>query len=413
MEASNLAGTKLAGKVRTLFGNGIGKLADDRNVDYLLILRGFAACGVVLSHMCGFGPHSLTSYVSRATGGDYIGHSQAHGVLLTVIAALTPIDATSFVIIFFVLSGYLMGKVFFNGQYQPIDGVATFYKARFLRLAPLLYFNLFACALLFSQADLDPVKLLGDIFFITNFTGRGVNMVTWSLSVEMQYYLVCPFVFLLFRRASRASVLGAFLLVLLLFVGQMKLDVMGYFFYTYTFVLGFSVNLVLKVFPGSIEERTKRLCIVGLIIPLQLTASFLHFMGYNQVSLFSASVFSFFLVYVAELPLKGGPGRNGTFESIALRFFTLAGVLSYGIYLWHFPILATWFATIDRVAVRVANALSLGGDWAILLMFYALEIPIIFSVTIGVAYTTFVLIETRFRPGLYKRVGTTRLNSGG
>ena len=56
-----------------------------------------------------------------------------------------------------------------------------------LASAPLLYFNLLFCLAFFPYVTFDTTKILGDFLFITNFTGLGINGVTWSLSHEMQF----------------------------------------------------------------------------------------------------------------------------------------------------------------------------------------------------------------------------------
>src|SRR5471032_1733694 len=163
----------------------------------------------------------------------------------------------NFVVLFFVQSGYLMGKVFFEGWYDAQTGKRAFYWARYLRLAPLLYFNLIVCIGLYRYADLDLGMMLGDFLFINNFTGRGINLVTWSLSHEMQYYLVAPFVFLAFRRARPAELIGAMVLAIGLFALPTIWPFAGHFDVAFAFVAGFSVNLLLRFVPRTIRAGYK------------------------------------------------------------------------------------------------------------------------------------------------------------
>ena len=176
--------------------------------DYLLVLRGLAVIGVLLGHCATIGQNSIGAFISQSTVGVYVNPILPLSPLRYVLFCITPILGANFVILFFVQSGYLMGKVFHDRRYTLAPAsVLQFYGNRYLRLAPLLYFNLFAGALLFSGADRSLIKLLGDIFFITNFTDRGINLVTWSLSHEMQYYLICPLVFLVFGRPGPINLL--------------------------------------------------------------------------------------------------------------------------------------------------------------------------------------------------------------
>src|SRR5665213_141294 len=159
------------------------------------LLRGCAVIGVLLGHLFGIGSLSVGAIATKGQW-NYTLHVEPFETWRTALEIITPLLGMNFVILFFVQSGYLMGKVFFEGRYNASSGKRAFYWARYLRLAPLLYFNLVVCIGLFRYADLDPGMILGDVLFINNFTGRGVNLVTWSLSHEMQYYLIAPFIYL-------------------------------------------------------------------------------------------------------------------------------------------------------------------------------------------------------------------------
>ena len=231
-------------------------ISREARIDYLMILRGMAVIGVLLGHACGIGAHSVGVIVSKSTGASYVFH-EPFSFGYSLIEILTPIIGRNFVILFFVLSGYLMGKVFFTGHHDALKGKYEFYKARYLRLAPLLYFNLLVCAALFSGADLNPIKALGDFLFITNFTGRGINLVTWSLSPEMQYYLVAPFIFLLFQRARFTDLIGSIALAVILFALPIFWSFAAYFDVAFAFVAGFSANLLLRLFPFQVAPSLK------------------------------------------------------------------------------------------------------------------------------------------------------------
>ena len=164
-------------------------------VDNLLAMRGLCALGVLLVHSLGASDLSFRHYLE---------HGWEFGATLRgLVAGLTPTTGKNFVLFFFVHSGYLMGKIFFMGRYT-LDRRRhrQFYRSRLLRIAPLLYVNLVVCLLLLPSAQPTWLEAAGDFLFVNNFTGRGINGVTWSLSWEMQYYLVAPFVFLCFGKPT-------------------------------------------------------------------------------------------------------------------------------------------------------------------------------------------------------------------
>ena len=209
-------------------------------IDNLLAMRGLCAVGVLLVHSLG---------ASELSFRHYLEHGWEFGSTLhDVLASLTPTTGKNFVLFFFVHSGYLMGKIFFMDRY-PLDraGIWRFYRSRFLRIAPLLYVNLLVCLLFLPSAQPTLVEALGDFLFVNNYTGRGINGVTWSMSWEMQYYLVAPFVFMFFLVVSRRTlltVLGlAVLFELLAAVGVTKYPPTEFFFY---FLIGFAINLALR-----------------------------------------------------------------------------------------------------------------------------------------------------------------------
>ena len=112
-------------------------------------------------------------------------------------------------------------------------------------------------------------------------------------------------------------------------------------------------------------------------------------------------------VFLLELPRADESAalpqdHYGILRLLTLRFWTWLGILSYGIYLWHYPLLS-W---INGVAVELAQGLfpALGGvdaGWARMLLFHMVQLPLIVTATLIVSLVTFLTVETRFRPGLY------------
>lgn len=274
-----------------------------------------------------------------------------------------------------------MGKLFKEGRYDAIGGKAEFYWARYLRLAPALYVNLVLCACFYILADPTPWKLVGDFLFFNNFTLLTVNAVTWSLSHEFQYYLLAPFVFLVFRARP---VWLAVAIVVAFAVGQ-KFSPVGY---VYVFLIGFAVSLVPRP-PTS--QRAKNLGLLLGLLAFHLGFNALFFYHYRLSADLWATLISVLLVWQCERP-------SAAKSSPILRAGMVAGYLTYGFYLFHYVLLMQFRPRLTEWAQAVTSSKLLGS-----VVFHGLEIAIILPLTYGIAWVSFVYVESRFRPGLYSK----------
>ncbi len=110
------------------------------------------------------------------------------------------------VFLFFVLSGYLIGRMWWP---QPQLRYARFAWRRTLRIYPAFLLS-FVASLFFvrftgEQVALDAPRLLGNLVFLNGAPAAGVvplNIVTWSLLYEMTFYLVFPLLLLAAVRVS-------------------------------------------------------------------------------------------------------------------------------------------------------------------------------------------------------------------
>lgn len=362
----------------------------DAPADYLMVLRGAAVIGVLLGHLFGIGPLSIGAVVTKASW-SYTPHSQPFETWRSIVEILTPLIGMNFVILFFVQSGYLMGKVFFEGRYDAKTGKRHFYLARYLRLAPLLYFNLLICIGLFRYADLSPTKLVGEFLFLNNVTGFGLNNVTWSLSYEMQYYLICPFIFLAVRATGRWAPASAIALAVGAYYLGQKIPLLGF---TCAFLGGFCVNLIPK---RTTTGRTKKLGLLLGLLVLHVGFNALSFMQFVELPVLLAIAASAALVYMCECP------TSETFAPFVLRIGEMTGYLTYGIYLWHYAIIMTRSGDCHEIAQSLAKTLDLA-KWQTVGVYHLLELAMVLPISYILSYATFVLIESRFRPSLYSGV---------
>src|SRR5687767_14209135 len=119
-----------------------------------------------------------------------------------VLAHVSSIDCGRLaVMIFFFLSGYWTTRIWkekFGEKYT-----ANFYWARYLRIYPLYIIVMISlCILLSKPVSLSQITLLG-----VASTDKDLTGVSWSLDVELQYYLLVPLV-AAFSRSAQIQAFG-------------------------------------------------------------------------------------------------------------------------------------------------------------------------------------------------------------
>ena len=367
-----------------------------------MALRGAAIMGVALGHFLGNGKWSLGVLASKGAT-SYAYHTERFEWWRSLVEIVTPLIGENFVLLFFVQSGYLMGKVFAEKRYDVSTQKKQFFLARFLRLAPLLYFNLLVCLWLFPYSTHTMAATVGDFLFITNFTGRSINLVTWSLSHEMQYYLLAPFAFLAFRSARLPALLAVLASIVVAHELPRYLPFLDPFRYLYVFLAGFAVNLFLANFPLTLSHAQKQWGLVGGILALHMGFNALFLFGHAAAANVLTVAVSVVLVAVCEAQSLPERGTN----SGLLRFAILMGYLTYGFYLWHYPLMQLYFPTLEAWTTAISAALTLPLGLSILL-YHGLGLALVGLPTLAITLVTFVFIETKFRPNLYSNLMQAR-----
>jgi peptidoglycan/LPS O-acetylase OafA/YrhL len=164
--------------------------------DFLLSLRAMACFAVIFLHM-------YYSFFNQPK--ELIKDNP--NILFPLLA-----DGTLAVLLFFTLSGYLMFKIFDLGNYTfDLKGITRFYLGRIKRIVPLYLFVFFVGVLFVDTTLLQPLnwtkfwEMLTFRQYLYNYKDYVYEKhqwftIAWSLVVEMQYYVVAPFIaFLLFR----------------------------------------------------------------------------------------------------------------------------------------------------------------------------------------------------------------------
>ncbi|GMT10920.1 hypothetical protein PFISCL1PPCAC_2218, partial [Pristionchus fissidentatus] len=148
--------------------------------------------------------------------------------------------------VFFVLSGYLISSILSKHEKLSIDHFLDFYKRRFERIIPLYATLLLMCLIsslfLFSSFDVENTRIsfvwslilarnLQQIHDSRDYWKQSSNskpllLHLWSLGVEMQYYLIAPFLSfaLIFVKSRTHRVLALIVLISISFISYFSSD---------------------------------------------------------------------------------------------------------------------------------------------------------------------------------------------
>lgn len=306
--------------------HGAAPKAENHLIKPLTSIRFFAALAVVIFH-------SGASFVSV--------NPHVPSPLKTLL-----LNGYVGVTFFFVLSGFIL-QLTYRGRITGLGPVKKFGIARFARLYPA-----YALAVL-AMAPFVTVKGWGDVpqfLLLQSWIPYGAlgwstwNMPTWTLSVELFFYLCFP---LLSRAVSAAGTrwLAGLILVLLCFdaitassavVDNAKVA-FGWMHWTPIPLLRLP-EFVIGICAAELSKRRIRLPIPSWILAVVLVAG-LCLSGNPHMSAFATAM--------AVLLISAVAGDHGSrfAKALSARWLVLLGGASYSLYLMHQPVhfaIVTW-----------------------------------------------------------------------
>lgn len=303
--------------------------------------------------------------------------------------------------VFFVLSGFLITSLLVQG-YRPTSGMGlkNFYFRRVLRLLPALLFLMLFCiayALILQPADNAIITLKGvlyTLFYVANWAqvppnepGIGALSHAWSLSVEEQFYMAWPVVLLVLLKLRSKALVLAILSALIaasiatsVWMWRHEVPYLRMYFGSDTRAHELLIGCVaaLLVSWGTFRRTTglRRVCRVTSAISLAGIAASFFLARHNTAFVYNGG-FALISIGTAVLILD-----LLLFPSALSRMFEFAplvwiGKISYGLYLWHFPI----FEASRKLFEGRLNAVNyhlLGAGVTVLVAtasYYLLELP--------------------------------------
>ncbi|UCC14690.1 MAG: acyltransferase [Gammaproteobacteria bacterium] len=297
--------------------------------------------------------------------------------ILLVLAHHVPTAATGWVAqfqhngrygvsLFFVISGYIVMTLMLREVRRSgsVD-VRRFLWRRVLRLWPLYYLILLAEFLLVFAAQiyspqnqaLFADKLACYVLYCSNWletSGEGPFFVAWSLAVEEQFYLLLSLLLIL-RPGPLVAIFGGMLALKVALVhGYPEADLAEL---PWRVVLSYSEAILMGVLMAYFLDRPQtfrwysRLALSPLV-PGILLATFGAFLLFGELDDTSGgSALAFYLICTL---LVGACAVNKRLPLVGGKPLSWMGLLSYGVYLMHMPVLsAAKKISTEPVAVMV------------------------------------------------------------
>ena len=264
--------------------------------------------------------------------------------------------------IFFVISGYLITSIILRELQAGAFSIRNFYHRRARRILPAFLVVLLA-TLPFAWWLMIPEQLksfagsaVASLLFGSNFwfwiedsywagpSDLKPLLHSWTLSVEEQFYVLFPLLLIVLWRFARKNILQVFIL---LFITSLALSQWGSsafkdanFFLLPTRSWELLAGAMLAKLelssgrrPGG--ERTAWLPLVGLCLILAALLTFPREAAHPSILTAGPVLGVCLIIWFAR------PGERVT-EILGHRWLVGIGLVSYSLYLWHYPIFAFW-----------------------------------------------------------------------
>jgi peptidoglycan/LPS O-acetylase OafA/YrhL len=260
--------------------------------------------------------------------------------------------------IFFVISGFLITGLILPDVVQGTFSIRSFYERRIRRIFPALFTVLLFCtlvaAVLLLPRDFASFgdSLLATTFFASNFFFNSAAgyfdtdahskplLHTWSLAVEEQYYILFPLFLLAVQRyLGGRQKLFTWLVVLVslslsVILTPEQPDRSFYLAHTRAWELGLGALLALGAFPGAHHQVTRNTAaLLGAALVLVAVATFSGSVPFPGIAAAAPCVGAALIIWAGT----GGPNVVG--RVLQTKPLVAVGLVSYSLYLWHWPLL--------------------------------------------------------------------------
>jgi peptidoglycan/LPS O-acetylase OafA/YrhL len=338
--------------------------------------------------------------------------------------------------VFFVLSGFLITTIILHAHHENNFSFASFYGRRIRRIFPalllVLIFSLIAAICLLTADEVSQISqhILGGASFSANFVfwqeagyfdAQAITkplLHLWSLSIEEQFYIIWPLC-IWYAIKKQLNVL-----VVTIALAALSFTLNVYWVYTgqiaafyapqariWELLIGCSiaysqfsvvlaklsnthqVSAIIHPLIHKIRPAINPTKLANIQACLGLTLLLVGLFTINKDSYFPGWRAFLFPVLGSALIITAGESAWFNRAVLSNKALIWLGLISYPLYLWHWPLLSFAHILSDSQPSTAIKVLAV-------------------AIAIMLAWLTYYLIEIPIRTGLYKKLKTTLLMIG-
>lgn len=265
--------------------------------------------------------------------------------------------------LFFVLSGYLITSITVSDIDTGKFSFVNFFRKRVKRIVPAYFILLLSITLIgiyiyiytdfytFFRSLRYSVIFLSNLIFSEGDSYFGASLSenpflhTWSLSIEMQFYLILPFIIFIFKKHLKIIFISIILFFVIYssyniyFLGNKSLMYFSLGARIPEFLVGSLYAILFKKHIDFGRKKNNIIAFVSLFIFILCT--FLI----SENSKFPGFLALFPIISIANLLVLNNNLISKIFSN---KILVKIGEYSYSLYLWHWPIMALMRYRLDR-----------------------------------------------------------------
>ena len=285
--------------------------------------------------------------------------------------------------IFFVISGYLITSIILKELLTTgTFSFKNFYQRRIRRILPALLFVMLVC-LPFAWIYLLPIvfidlskSILYSLSFTSNFYfhyseqqyGAISGLLkpflhTWSLSVEEQYYILFPIIlfiiFKFFKKYLLTILVIGFIISLQMADWGSRHYTSATFYFLHTRMFELIAGSILAYFEIQLGHRSKNQ-ILNLILPSVGLFLIGHSLFFFNDKIFSPTFYTLSPIIGVSLIIWFSHKDELVTKILSSKLFVGIGLISYSLYLWHYPIFAFSRIIFEVTPINIFEKLAIG-----------------------------------------------------